>query len=329
MPRPSIRKPRPFELGLCLQRKAFTIVEMLVAFVVLFIVVVLVAQLMDASTTTIRASTKHTETDSEARLLFDRMGVDFAKLLTRSDVDLSGFKQPLYHLPVAYGSTVFPENLQTGNDRFAFYSETTGYCPALLKGSNKAPITLVAYMVDTDPYTQIPVLRRMSKGLGWDPDPGGAWKSFNCLPVTLAQQWGDLFGANYQTDFQTVGRLVFRIETTYLLKGNTAHSASLSITPWDTTTTPPHDWNNGFKDVAAIVVTIAVLDSKARTIVKNFSTLTSASLFPDAVDNSDIAEAWTAIINAPDFASKANIPLLAASGVRVYQRYFYLDTKSP
>jgi hypothetical protein len=235
----------------------------------------------------------------------------------------------------------------------AFYYNTDGYFSAnsTPSGIQKAPVALIAYMMANDPYTNLPGLRRLGKGLGWTPDPAGGWDSVAYLPLTFVTQngqtgvWPDLFqvttaGYTADADYKTVGSQVVRFEYTYLLKATSAHPARLSTIPWDTTTTnvPLHTSINGFTDVAAIVVAILVLDSTSRALINNYSVFTghagsgSTALFVDALDSTtdglysgDIAANWNATLNGQGFAANNNIPKPAAAALRVYERYFYLD----
>jgi prepilin-type N-terminal cleavage/methylation domain-containing protein len=293
---------------------AFTLVEMLVAVTVLAVIVVLVAQLTSGAAQTVGISTRHMDSDSQARAALGRLGLELAKMLKRSDVDYACFKQPGLE--------------QKGNDQLAFYSETSGYFPgtAVATSTMRSPLSLIAYNIGRDPYSLAMGLRRVGKGLAWEPDVTDGWPAMAYLPVKIRDRWPDILTAD--SNYQTVGEQVFRIEYTYLLKPNAATStpARFSNTPWDTTAaSPAHTSVDGFRDVLAIVVAVAVLDSSSRVIVKNESYADMADAFPDAAEGCDIAPSWLAVVNAPDFASRAKIPQLAASAVRVYQRTFYLD----
>lgn len=318
-------------------KSGMTLVELIVAMAVLVVIVVMIAQLVNSATATIANSGRHMDSDTEARMIFNRMATELAAMLKRPEVDYFPFKQPASTLPAPYAGISQTANLQPGNDQLAFYSETTGAFdnsnpPA---GSQRSPISIVAYKIgyDTsiDPASTVPVLRRMSQGLGWEPESssGGvpAWRNVAYLPITLRLQWGDLFddrGA-YQDDYKTAGYQVFRMEYAYLLRAAGSNPGKLSITPWDTTATPPHTSVDGFRDVAALVVAIVVLDSGSRVIVSDYSQL--GALFPDAEEGRDIAASWNAVVNSPAFAARAKIPRTAAAGVRIYQRTFYLNTQ--
>src|SRR5215467_8529709 len=99
---------------------AFTLVELLVSVGVLVLLVLLATQLLNSAATITTLGHKQMDADSQARQLFDRMAIDFAQMLKRSDVD--------YYLK---SSATAPSRrvLQPGNDQIAFYSTVPGYYP--------------------------------------------------------------------------------------------------------------------------------------------------------------------------------------------------------
>jgi len=126
-------------------------------------------------------------------------------------------------------------------------------------------------------------------------------------------------------DYVVAGSQTFRLEYTYLLKPDpaTGAAATLSNTPYRT------GGINGFRDVAAIVVAIGVLDSKSRAFASNgqrpWDDASLVTALPDVLDGSMPLTAWTSTLNGGTFASASGLPERAANNVRVYQRYFYLD----
>ena len=72
---------------------AFTLTELIVAVSVLTLITAFVAQLVNNATIVMTHSRKHSDADSQARLVFDRMAGDFARMLKRSDVDYLFCKQ--------------------------------------------------------------------------------------------------------------------------------------------------------------------------------------------------------------------------------------------
>jgi hypothetical protein len=144
---------------------------------------------------------------------------------------------------------------------------------------------------------------------------------------------------------EVIGPQVFRFEYYYLLKNGT-----LSDAPWDTTSSVGHHGVNGMQDVAAIVVVIAVVDPRSKVLVNDcqLAQLNGAPLpagcsipaqYPVLIDwgNTSCAGCptqtqwqqtpglllanWRAAIDA----NSIGLPNPAISGVRVYERYFYLN----
>jgi hypothetical protein len=91
---------------------AFTLAELLVTVGVLCLLVFLATQLLNSAATVTKLGNKQMDADSEARQLLDRIALDFAQMVKRSDVD--------YYLKS-------PGNPQTGNDQITFYTALPGY----------------------------------------------------------------------------------------------------------------------------------------------------------------------------------------------------------
>ncbi len=92
----------------------------------------------------------------------------------------------------------------------------------------------------------------------------------------------------------------------------------------------------GWQDVAALVVTVAIMDKDSRALVKgqNKNLQVIASALPTVKDSNptnppavtmQAAQAWLAVINGGTLSTK--IPQRAVAGIRVYQRYVYLDAQ--
>src|SRR5262245_23169348 len=69
------------------RHEGFTLAELLVSVFVLVMIVFMVSQLMSSATAVVRPASKHINTDTQARAVFDRMALDFAQMLKRNDVD--------------------------------------------------------------------------------------------------------------------------------------------------------------------------------------------------------------------------------------------------
>src|SRR5436189_6415654 len=72
---------------------AFTLVEIMVAVAVLTILIVLATQLLNSASAITRVGVKHINTDTQARAVLDRIGMDIGKMIKRSDLDYY-IKQP-------------------------------------------------------------------------------------------------------------------------------------------------------------------------------------------------------------------------------------------
>src|SRR5882672_4204345 len=65
----------------------FTLAELLVSVGVLVLLVLLATQLLNSAATITTLGHKQMDADSQARQLLDRMAIDFAQMVKRSDVD--------------------------------------------------------------------------------------------------------------------------------------------------------------------------------------------------------------------------------------------------
>ena len=133
--------------------EAFTLAELLVSVFVLTIIIFMVAQLMNNASAITRTGHKHISTDTQARAVFDRMAVDFAQMLERTDIDYY-IKGPTNYNGHGngHGWGRKRQTGQQGSDQLAFFSQVPGYYPST---GSQSPISLVAYRIyegaSTDP----------------------------------------------------------------------------------------------------------------------------------------------------------------------------------
>src|SRR6266581_7002321 len=147
----------------------FTLAELLVSVFVLVLLIFMFTQLMTSATAITRNDHKHVDTDTQARATLDRMALDFAQMLKRTDVDYyvkqrSGYKG--HGNGHGWGQG---KNGDKGSDQIAFFSHVPGYYPSGSTGEQQSPISLVAYRV-TESNSNDPAygrLVRMAKGLLW------------------------------------------------------------------------------------------------------------------------------------------------------------------
>jgi hypothetical protein len=329
----------------------FTLAELLITVGVLVVVVLLFTQLLKSAATITTLGHKRMDADSQARQVLDRMAIDFAQMVKRSDVDYYVKSNPL----VARQRTV----LQPGNDRIAFYSSVPGYYPST---GSQSPVSLVAYRINSRNK-----LERMGKGLVWNavstsdtpvvfipislaspvpPSPTPTTTPFptptpspvpSPIPTaTSTPAWpaaGDPALPSW-ADGELIGPQIFRFEYYYLLNNGT-----LSDIPWDTNPSllPPHVDVSGMQDVAAIIVDIAMIDPRSKVLVTDaqiatFSTPGNAHFLADyssGMTPGQLRTQWqnklNGIIdpNSPDY--DPTMPRAAIPGIRLYERSFYLS----
>lgn len=170
------------------------------------------------------------DAEAQIRPLFDRMAVDFAQMVKRTDVD--------YYLKSA-------SNAQSGNDQMAFYSTVPGYYPS---SGSQSPVSLVAYRINAQNK-----LERMAKGLVWN-GVSTTDTPIVFLPLTITGTWPAATNDSSDSDYELIGPYVFRFEYYYFLK-----DGALSEAPG----------GNGMQDVAAICVSIGTIDPTSRVLVSD------------------------------------------------------------
>src|SRR6266404_2590804 len=230
--------------------RGFTLVELVVTVGVLVLLVFLATQLLNSAATVTTLAHKQMDADAQTRQLLDRMALDFAQMVKRSDVDyyvkaswfVSGSP------PAPLGVTGVRTLLQPGNDVIAFYSNVPGYYPT---PSYQSPVSLVAYRVYKPSTTPSPCpncnkLERMGKGLLWNAvTPSPAPVVFMPMPIASAvpapelpptpapcgptptptatasptPAWSEIASTGSWSDSEVIGPQVFRFEYYYLLKG--------------------------------------------------------------------------------------------------------------
>ena len=330
--------------------RAFTLAEMLVSISVLTLLVLMLTQLMNNAAPIARTANKRMDTDTQARTVLDRIAVDLARMLKRTDVDYY-IKGPTNYNGHgnghAYGQRV--QTGQQGSDQFAFFSQVPGYYPS----GAQSPISLVAYRVNANPNSaSYLMLERMGKGLLWN----GASNSTNpsaiypivFLPqtITAITQWSAAVNngnSNSSTDsaYETIGAGVFRFEYYYLLK-----NGQLTDVPWDVTARPTqtsltNPVNIGLTDVQAIAVAIAVIDPAGRALIPPSSLFDLASDLADfrtapgrgnggQKNLGDLEYSWNTSlltdISAGQASTGSPVPPAASKAIRIYGRTFDLRT---
>jgi prepilin-type N-terminal cleavage/methylation domain-containing protein len=293
------------------RKKAFTLAELLVSIAILALLILIVTKMIDSASTLTTMGNNRMDADSQARPVLDRMAVDLAQMVKRSDVDFFGKNTAA---PNSSGGAM------VGNDQIALFSTVPGYYPPT---GSQSPISVVSYRVNSQQQVE-----RMGKGLVWNgvlatptatptPNPTPTpYPAMQFLPMTILGTWPTATNATLDSDYELIGPNVFRFEYYYLLKNGT-----LSITPWDTGA--GHTTVSGMRDVTAIAVAVAAIDPKSRTLLSDAQVVTLAGGMSDFVTTmgpGGLAAQWQAALNAI-----TGMPRPAITGIRIYQRYFYLS----
>ncbi len=278
----------------------FSLLEILVAVAVMALLVLMVSQLVQSGTAVISGSRKNLDADAQAREVFSRFALDIAQMAKRADMD-----------------AIFSD--QDGNKKIFFYSEAPGFAAS---GANLSSVSLVGYRVASSGG-----LERLGKGLPWS---GAGTPTFLTYPTTnssaalpqstLAGTWSGALGSSpaydgADPDYHSLATGVFRLEYCFQKK--------------DGTHTLTRDPAKGFRDVSAIILSLAVLDGDSRKIASDTTGMAAALPSPTAADlAADVlpAELWQNLVNNNSaFATSAGVPAPAASRVRIYQRAFPLN----
>jgi hypothetical protein len=306
----------------------------------------LASQLLKSAANIATLGHKQMDADSQARQLLDRMAIDFAQMVKRSDVD--------YYVksnPPSGGIGPAPRTvLQPGNDQIAFYSAVPGYYPPF---GAQSPVSLVAYRVFNPTPTPNPCpdcnkLQRFGKGLVWNavsttdipvvfmPVPVASPLPIAELPPSPtptpspSPAWPRAGNMTTDAAYEVAGPQVFRFEYYYLLKnGNFSDYPMIS----------PHSSLSGMQDVSAIVVDIAVIDPKSKVLLSDTTNPPQiAQVASQLIDWGNTAclgcptatqwkttpgllrARWQNTLNGI-----TNLPRPAVSGIRLYERFFYLS----
>jgi len=339
---PQVRSHRSEITGRSSRRRwesGFTLAEMLAACAVLALVVLLMTRVTNHATTVITQGNKHMETESHARPFFDRLAIDIAQMVKRSDIS--------YFLKNASSGPVMGGGSSGVNDRLAFFSGVQGYYAQT--GYNSG-YSLIAYRVNADPTkTSYNRVERMAKGLPLNgaysaPAPAATndvtpllfFDSVNpgiIAPTTTidsywptaTRQFGDVnyYSTDSSQQYELVGPQVFRFEYYYL---TTASPSALVAYPTSGFKDPTLTWadanTTNIKDVAAIVVAVAVIDPQSRKLLSDAQMATLITRLQNYTSGGAgaLLGQWQTALN-----SSADMPRSALQGIRVYERYFYLS----
>ena len=347
-------------------REGFTLAELLVSVFVLLLLILMFTQLMTSATAITRSDHKHIDTDTQAREVLDRMAVDFAQMLKRTDVDYYVKKRSGYKGHGNGHGWGQGHNGDKGSDQIAFFSHIPGYYPA----SYGSSLALVAYRVNESTSTNAAYgrLERLAKGLLWNGVDNGTGQNAT-YPVVFSpgqltgcnngpcDPWASAWSAAINNDnnnassddnYEVIGPGVFRFEYYYILK-----NGRVTDWPWDRSDMPDqititNPTNIGVSQVESIAVAIAVINREGRVLIDTTHSANAAygDILDVAADLDDYKNAngngvggqkigdlegrWNTVVQSiaqtGQTPSGKLIPREAAKGIRIYNRYFDLKT---
>jgi hypothetical protein len=320
--------------------QSFTLVEMLTAIAVLALLLTLLFGMLDSASQLVDSAEKGGDSAIQAKQVLDRIGLDIAGIVNRSDVD------QFYYQP----------GIATGNDKMFFYSEALGYSPTAATSTNS--VSLIGYRVENNANLTPPqpVLQRLALGLPLAGPVGTVMQflifpaSTQAIPITYARAdpsstlsgatspWSSIVGSTGDADngltptyYDEISSQVLRMEICFQDQSGKFSTGPPLVNKNPTATTIANP-------ASAIIVAIAVLDSKSRQLVSTQAAWTALQQalpdLPSAIAVSGTSgqpilmdSLWNAaLMNSATIQSlkSQGVPASVTARVRVYQRYYPL-----
>ena len=280
---------------------------------VFLILLVMIGAILSSTSKIADNSDRTNNSAQEARQVLDRIGLDLNGMIIRPDMDQLVSK------------------LTPGNDKMVFYSLVSGYTGTTVLAAAKSPMSLIGYRINTN-AAAAPVLQRLDQGLTWEGTNSLAYLTFpartsvtgTVTPSSSSQipgMWDTTWtGTTTATApyWHQVGSQVFRFEVCYQLQNGTM-----------TTNCPGYSSPGSITNTAAIVVAIAILDSKTRKLITTQAQWTSLITALSDPTDSDLSQnppvlmdtTWNNALQSSTFP----FPAAIASHIKVYQRWYYLN----
>jgi len=289
----------------------FTLVELLVAEAIFLILLVVVVQLIFGLIQTSATQKKRMDSLDDARQALDRLSLDWAARVRRSDVGGLFIKNATGGSTGGNDQIAFPAQVQSyGNPTRHLAWVTYGVSPVnqVVAGSQSSLTSALVrgtqgydYTETTFPLFLLPATTNTSTS----PNTSAA-------PSSLA---------NLTTE--PLANTVFRFEYCFLIQvpSGSAPGAAYSVnSSIDLTST----------NLVGVVVAVAALDPESRQIVTQAQLNALANALPDTTTgtNQDPQSLWVSTINSGAFATQASaagVPKPVINAVRVFQRILYVE----
>ena len=316
---------------------SFTLIEMLVAMVVLSILALIIAQITNVTYQTIRQSNHLIDASAQTRLACDRIGVDLAGLIKRTDIDFLAQN---------------PINNATDPRILSFFSTVSS---AGLATSNTRDVSLITYQMVAQPdNNNLTCLTRAGMPVGWTNNtsstPATVANGFigltNGIPLALsyppAIPSALIPTTNSPSNFDTLAPGVIRVVVGFQLypdnnsvtlqdgstfnnspnaQGQIVYSPPMrSLTPTGGGTAVQYI---DLTRISAIVVGVVAIDLKSLTSLNNTQVTALGGIFTTPANNAPPLEAWVPIANgAATNSALSSVPLPTRQAVRIFQRFY-------
>ena len=292
--------------------QGFTLLEILIGVAILAILGLLISQLITATSRATRMSNVGIDAAAQARLAFDRMSLDLAGLVKRSDVDFVATNS------FAAGP---PYSLM-------FLSEVTS--PGIVSTNNRG-VSLVGYQINTTADSPRPALLRGGVPMAWSGSnsQGVTGLQTNGLPVSLTSIPLALSGPDFDVLAPAVIRAVvgFQLypsgEDIDLAGGGTVKARGQVVyrppVLYDNEGNPSGQIDRS--QISSLIVGLVALDPERLKQLDASQVSALAGSFPIPADGELPVNRWTPICeNAAGLP--ASIPLPVRQSLRTFQRAF-------
>lgn len=312
---------------------AFTLLEVMVSVTVLAVLLVLFAQILGQTSSTIRAVEKHVDIASTTRIAFDRLGADLFSMVTGNVATLVVVKN-------AGGS-----NAGSYSDALVFVAKGR---TQLRSGISDSQIRcgIRAYRIEAfaDPSLGSQLAPMLAWGDGtitWTAPGAGVAQAGSNIDQAMVAAIADVTGssaAGNMVQFQPLADGVFRFEVCFLLNDGTLVTvpptsqtfASLTggnVYPVALSAQDSADPHQLY--VRELVIGVVSLDAATRLIVGSNGSLLPqlADKFIDPAAGQSPMQAWNITTNASlrTSLSPPAFPAPVLGAVQVYQRYYDLN----
>jgi type II secretory pathway pseudopilin PulG len=287
---------------------AFTLVEVLVAEAVFLILMLVVVQLIFGVIQTAAAQKKRMDSLDDARQSLDRLSLDWAGRVRRTDVAGAFSRQ-----------TATAQN--AANAQIGFLTQAQAYAGARHLSWVSYGVTNVTQVNQGSQSTTTPAMVRGIIGYNWssgDSNPTGTAASALTFPAGTTAP--SITGT---PTVESLANTVFRVEYCFV------QQVPATLPP--ATTTSAFTTNSlalNSSNLVGVVVAVAALDQQSRQILTQSQMVALGNALPSVTDGQSPQVVWTTSINNGSFASNAaaaGVPASVASAVRVFQRVLYLN----